>query len=129
MLFFQTDDQVTQHLLVDLQKALDFLGNFGFSAEIHQHIVTLSLVVDGVSKAALAPFIDLFHHTAVGGDLRGHLFDQLLAGSVFEGGVDDVHHFVFVQTLSPPYGLWPRAFRTEQGGSPHLQALHAKYRL
>jgi hypothetical protein len=100
------DNLRTQNVLVVAEITGEFLRQVSFTIEGDIHVVSLSLVVDGISKTALAPILDLDDFTVIGGDDAVELFDELLAGGFLDSGIDDIDDLVFVHdAFSPPFGL------------------------
>ena len=99
LLLQKLDDLGTDNVLVDAEITGELLGQLGSAVEADIHVVTFGLVVDGVGQATLAPLLNLDNLTAVGSDDTVELLDELLAGSLLDGGIDDVDQFVLIHDL------------------------------
>ena len=73
-------DEIAENRFVVFEVTLEFLGNFRRTRKRHQDVVALGLVLDGVRKTLLAPFVDGRYFTAVGFDNPFELFDGCFGG-------------------------------------------------
>ena len=104
---FQAGDQVAQDRVGDLEVSFKLARQLAGGAHVHQYIVTLGLVIDGVSKTPFAPLVDTLYLAAVVLDDAGKAGDHIGARLIFERGVDDVHHFVIVHLLTSFWTIRP----------------------
>lgn len=110
-----TGDFVTHDTLIVLEVTLELGGNFGGCAEDDEYIITFGLIIDGVCKAAFAPFINLFDFTAVSSDDRAELLDY---GSIFLFGKirhDDIKTFVLIHLFFTSLWSYGPAVQSKSG--------------
>src|ERR1700730_2169310 len=95
------DDQVTEHGVVDPQRALD-LGNLAaVEVEHDEDVVTLAEPLDLVCQAALAPQRRLDDLAALGLDKRAHRFHGDAHRVILQLRPDDVHQLVVTPRAWP----------------------------
>ena len=109
LLLQQLDDLGTDDVLIDAEITGELLGQLSGAVESDIDVVTLGLVVDGIGQTALAPLLNLDNLTAVGSDDTVELLDELLAGSLLDGGIDDVDQFVLIH--DPFTSFWTLALQ------------------
>ena len=100
---------ITDDVLVDAEVTIELLRQLSGAVEADVDVVTFSLVVDGVGQAALAPLLNLDDFAAVGSDDTIELLDELLAGSLLDGGINDVDQFVLIH--DPFTSFWTLALQ------------------
>src|SRR6056297_1653945 len=91
----QTDELVTDDVVRETERALEFVESAGGGHDLGDHVVTRRLLVDRVRELALAPPIDLaVEFASGGGDTVGHHLHPGLRLGFIDVAVDDDHHFV-----------------------------------
>ena len=109
LLLKQLDDLRTDDVLVDAEITGELLGQLGSAVESDIHVITFGLVVDSVGQTTLAPLLNLDNLAAVGSDDTVELLDELLAGGLLDGGINDVDQFVLIH--DPFTSFWTLALQ------------------
>ena len=96
----KTDHEGTENGVCDSEVTLELTGKIRGRSDVHQYIITLGLVVDGIRQTALAPLVYAINRAAILGDEVGEAVDELTTRLLLKSGVDDVHDFVLVHLLT-----------------------------
>ena len=99
---------VAHDLFIILHVTLKFCGQLGGCVEHNENIVAFGLVVDGVCKTTLAPFINIFDHAAVCGDNTVELLDYGLGFLLIKLRHDNIQTFVLIHLIHLLMVIWHR---------------------
>src|SRR5678815_3745419 len=99
------NDEIAQHLLVEVQAAIEFVDGLGIDAHADVDVRTFGLLVDVVRELAPAPVFVLRHFAAMVADDLDVALHALADGGLVERWIADIDELVLTHPESLPHGL------------------------
>lgn len=100
------NDHGTKYARRDVENAVELSGYFRVSLEVDENVIAFGLIIDGISKSALAPYVYILDDSAVFRDeilkLLGRRFK---CGIVERFGAQYEQTFILSHSETPPSGL------------------------